>query len=194
MTIYNHAVFPSIITEVDCACFYHIQQPLIDWIYEYQKTDEGVTISNRGGWQSHSDFYKKESFSEYLDYILQNSFFAVKFYNQNFKLSNMWININKKDSYNTSHTHPLSLLSGVFWVKAPDNCGNLVFNNPQSFIEHELLSNATYNTQTEKNYLTNISFNPSAGKIILFPSHLRHHVEQNEFDGDRISIAFNLNV
>lgn len=191
MNVFNHAVFPSIITEIECACFDHIQQPLIDWIYEYQKKDTGVVISNRGGWQSHSDFYKEESFSKYFHYILQSSLSEIKFYNYNFKLANMWININEKNSYNVAHCHPVSLLSGVLWVKTPDNCGELKFSSPNLFSESELLSNAILEVKREKNYTTEVSFNPSAGKMLLFPAHLQHYVEPNESDEDRISIAFN---
>jgi uncharacterized protein (TIGR02466 family) len=48
--------------------------------------------------------------------------------------------------------------------------------------------------RNEKNYVSHLSFNPSAGKMIIFPSHLYHYVESNKSDEDRISIAFNLNI
>jgi len=194
MKVYNHAVFPSIITEVECPCFDHIQQPLIDWIYDYKKNKEGVIISNRGGWQSESDFWRKESFSQYFDYIFSHIKTSVSFYNLNFEMGNMWININKKGNYNLAHIHPISLLSGVLWIKTPEKCGELIFESPHFFNEGELLQNVNSNFEKTTNYYKTFTFNPIPGRMVLFPSHLRHRVEENLSDEDRISIAFNLNT
>jgi uncharacterized protein (TIGR02466 family) len=194
MNTFHHAVFPSIISEIESPCFDLIQQSMIDWIYQYQKTNEGVVISNRGGWQSPSNFFMQETFAEYRQYILQNALSGVSFYNCNFNLSNMWININRHGDYNVAHCHPLSVLSGVLWVKTPKNCGTLKFDSPNLFSEHELISNVSNDVRRDANYTSFITFEPSAGKIILFPAHLYHYVEPNESDEDRISIAFNLNT
>jgi uncharacterized protein (TIGR02466 family) len=78
------------------------------------------------------------------------------------------------------------------WVKTPNNCGGLKFDSPNLFSEGELLANVVDNFKIKKNYVTQIAFTPSAGKIVLFPAHLYHYVEPNESDDDRISIAFNL--
>jgi len=193
MNVHNYSVFPSIITEVECDCFNHIRDPLIEWIENYATTNAGVTLSNRGGWQSKSDFYELDSFEQYVDYILTYTTSALSFYNLDFKLSNMWININKRGDYNMSHCHPSSIISGVLWVKCPENCGSLVFNSPNIFSESQLILSIDEDVKNKINYHESFVFsNPSEGKIILFPSHLHHHVEPNESEYDRISIAFNL--
>ena len=195
MNIFHHAIFPSIITEIDCPCFDLIQTSLIEWIYKYQKKDSGVTISNRGGWQSDSNFFKQDSFSKYLDYILTNAYSAVSFYNCELKLSNMWININKRGNYNETHNHPSSLISGVFWIKTSENCGKLQFLSPHSYTEWHLMYHASDAIKSQMNYDESFSFpKPKEGTMVLFPSHLLHLVGPNESDEDRISIAFNLNI
>jgi uncharacterized protein (TIGR02466 family) len=193
MDIYHRTLFPSMVTEVECDFYKFIQPSLIDWIYNYQKTVNGVTLSNRGGWQSLSDFYLDESFDKYIDYILKNIMVSLTHYNLNFKLSNMWININKKGDYNVIHNHPLSVMSGVFWVKTPKNCGSLVFHSPHNFTQTLLLQNIDSEIAKEQNYYESFTFKPKEGTMILFPSDMLHGVERNESDEDRISISFNLN-
>jgi len=193
MNIHNYSVFPSIITEVECDCFNHIRDPLIEWIENYANITEGVTISNRGGWQSPSNFYLLDSFSPYLDYILTYTLSSLKFYNLDFKLANMWININKCGDYNTSHCHPNSIISGVLWIKCPQNCGSLVFSSPNQFSEHKLFESIDNNIKDNINYYDSFMFrNPREGTLVLFPSHLYHEVEPNQSNENRISIAFNL--
>lgn len=193
MKIYHKTLFPSIVSEVECDYFKLIQTNLIEWIYNYQKNTDGVNYSNRGGWQSPSDFYLSDSFTEFADYILQNSLAALTHYNLEFKLSNMWININRKGDYNLIHDHPNSIISGVLWVKTPKNCGVLRFESPHSFTQYLLLDNIDCEVAKEQNYYENYIFNPKEGTMIIFPSDLKHGVEPNESDEDRISIAFNLN-
>ena len=45
------------------------------------------------------------------------------------KINEMWSIINKKNSYNESHIHPNNLLSSVYYVRAPKDCGKIIFNN-----------------------------------------------------------------
>jgi hypothetical protein len=192
MKIYNHTVFPSIISETECDLYHYIRNDLIEWIYKYQLTTKGVIHSNRGGWQSPSDFWQQESFHEFKNYIWNNTFETLAHYKRRFELSNMWININQKGNYNVSHNHPNSIISGVFWVKTPANCGKLVFENPHSFSEILLIESADDEVKKRLNYYRTFEFTPREGLLVMFPSHLRHLVEPNESDEDRISIAFNL--
>jgi uncharacterized protein (TIGR02466 family) len=192
MNTFYHAVFPSIITETQCDLYHYIRKDLIDWIYNYQSLTDGVIISNRGGWQSASDFHNEESFLDFKNYILNNAFQSLTHYNRKFSLGDMWINVNKKGNYNTSHCHPGSDLSGIFWVKTSENCGCLTFQNPHNFVEFGLTGTIDPNLKQKYNCIEGFTFMPQEGTLVLFPSHLDHRVEQNESDEDRISIAFNL--
>jgi uncharacterized protein (TIGR02466 family) len=194
MHIHHKTLFPSIVTEIECDFYSFIQPNLIEWIYDYQKITDGVIISNRGGWQSPSDFYLDESFNIFTDYILKHALMGLGHYDLDFKLSNMWININKKGDYNISHNHPQSIISGVFWAKTPEKCGSLVFHSPNDFTQNLLLENVQPEVEKKQNYSSFYNFTPKEGTMIIFPSDLLHAVESNESDEDRISIAFNLNV
>jgi uncharacterized protein (TIGR02466 family) len=194
MHINHRTLFPSIVTEVECDFYSLIQPNLIEWIYDYQKTTDGVIISNRGGWQSPSDFYLNKSFDHFTDYILKNVMLSLNHYDLDFKLSNMWININKRGNYNVIHHHPGAIMSGVFWVKTPENCGSLMFQSPHNFTQSLLLEKVNPEVAKNQNYYSYYNFTPKEGTIIIFPPDLLHGVEPNESDEDRISIAFNLNI
>ena len=52
----------------------------------------------------------------------------------------MWAIINKKKDFNVVHSHPNSLLSAAYYVKAPKNCGRFQVENPNNI--------KTYNSRT----------------------------------------------
>lgn len=192
MNIFHHAVFPTFITETQCDLYHYIRDDLIDWIYEYQSKTKSVILSNRGGWQSPSDFHEQESFLDFKKYIMNNVFQSLTHYNIQFELCNMWVNINKKNNYNIAHIHPGANLSGVFWIKTSTNCGNLIFDNPHAFLQYKLIKSIDKQEKIKYNYHPLLKFTPKEGTLVLFPAHLLHYVESNESDEDRISIAFNL--
>lgn len=188
-----HSLFPSIVIDDVCQDFSAVQPELIDWIYWYRgKNPDSVHISNRGGWQSPAYFHNEESFQPFLKYILGNFQNMTACYKTKMKLLNMWININRKGDYNTEHDHPVSDLSGVLWIKTPKDCGALVFPSPKSFVQHKIIDvlDEEIRNQTKCAYST--MFHPEEGKMVIFPSDMRHSVEMNNSDEDRISIAFNM--
>jgi uncharacterized protein (TIGR02466 family) len=192
LEVYEYFVFPSMITEVVCEDYQSIRDDLISWIYDYQSHTEGVHVSNRGGWQSPDDFYFQESFSPFLNYLCKYIDIACGRYLVDFAIDNMWINVNSKGNYNTSHTHPGAILSGVFWISVPDNSGRLSFENPNDHTQHSLFDIVDPEIKESFNIFPTYYFTPSEGRLVVFPPDLRHHVEQNQSDSNRISIAFNL--
>jgi uncharacterized protein (TIGR02466 family) len=103
-------------------------------------------------------------------------------------LNNLWINENYKECYNEPHYHPNSNFSGVFYIKTPKECGNLIFikdsgssmNGLALFLEE--IGSSTYTIKPEENLL------------ILFPSNFLHYAEPNKSEESRISIAFNVSM
>lgn len=109
-----------------------------------------------------------------------------------------WYNVNRKYNYNSQHWHPRSYISGVFYIRVPKNSGNITFlrsdneTDRMSFIADFLQHNGR---ETDNPYINMHHWIPPAvNKLILFPGHLAHHVDQNltdEIDDRRISISFN---
>ncbi len=160
---------------------------------EYQQKDTGQTKSNVGGY--HSNYLSLEDLS--LQPLIEeikthSSQFAKGFINNNEQvLANMWINISLYKDTNRSHNHPFSDISGVYYVKTPDDCGNIVF-------EHPALDVLNYYSPETKSKEFNEYNSPTWWKpaienhLYLFPGWLKHRVEPNgNKTEERISISFN---
>jgi uncharacterized protein (TIGR02466 family) len=169
---------------------------LIKYAYELKNKDKGRIETNYGGWQS-NDLNKSDfPISSLVDKIEKNLTTIHEIYSIKKQylsvVDNIWININSTGSYNMPHVHPENLFSGVFYLKTPKSCGNIIFSHPSSnHVYHydEKFIEEWTNINSGKMYQT-----PEPGKIIIFPSWLLHHVEPNLSQEDRISIAFNTNL
>ena len=186
-------LFPVPIHIFDVNGFDEVKNELIDYAYNLKKEDEGVSISNYGGWQSSGFEIVNED--DVLHSFLINclsDFPSLKKSIDMFVYG--WINVNKPGDYNIKHTHPTSDLSGVLWVKAPENCGNIVFDSPFAFQTHNEVESYTDEFRNLNNYNHCHYFNPIEGRILVFPSHLQHHVLHNKSEEDRISVSFNIKL
>jgi uncharacterized protein (TIGR02466 family) len=154
--------------------------------FDIEKQKNKVIKSNVGGFNSGSiDPSLVSNLTK--DILYFGNIFGKNFnLKEKLKLSNIWININRFKDSNMQHTHPFSKISGVFYVKVPNNSGNLVFINPHR-IEHFL----TVDNFNEFNSET-WSFTPKENILYLFPSWLEHRVNMNLSKKERISVSFNL--
>ena len=103
----------------------------------------------------------------------------------------MWININNYKDYNAEHTHPLCVLSGVYYVKTPAKSGEIRFIHPGA----DLMGRDWYYPEkTGGNHYNSEQwiFEPKENILFLFPSWLKHNVLANSGRKDRVSISFNL--
>ena len=106
------------------------------------------------------------------------------------KINEMWSIINKKNSYNESHIHPNNLLSSVYYVRAPKDCGKIIFNNP-----NQVSLNRFPKDLKKTEFSANIQkIEPKEGNLLLFPSYLWHSVETNNSDEDRVIVSFNVSL
>lgn len=197
MNLQSIPIFPCLIHVLECREFKEYQEKLIEWIYDYRtKHPDSVTKSNiGGGFQSSADFYGKEDFVEYLDKIFYElDDFKKLFKVRSFKLKNAWININPPGAYNRSHIHPESEISGVWWLKIPENSGVLQFESPFEYTQNRLINSYRDDIRESINMFENFYLQPKEGTIAIFPSDMRHFVDVNNSKEDRVSIAFNLDI
>jgi uncharacterized protein (TIGR02466 family) len=100
-------------------------------------------------------------------------------------LKNFWINQHDQYDYGMSHLHPEGLISGVYYIQVPNNSGRIVFERPdiqESFFEGDIINQYNYKE---------FSVDSAVGTCILFPSYLKHRIEQNLSTESRISLSFN---
>ena len=108
-----------------------------------------------------------------------------------FEYNGLWININGKGNFNSSHNHPGCHMSGVFWIKTPPNCGNISFQSPHSFTHANEMSRYKEEFRARTNSYPAYDFAPREGNILLFPASLIHRVDVCQSNEDRISAITN---
>ena len=101
-------------------------------------------------------------------------------------ITQSWLNYTKDGEYHHLHTHPNSVISGVFYISALGD--KITFNRRDT--------NYILDFETEKYELFNSKswfFEVNTNEIYLFPSTLQHNVETRDSKRNdvRISLAFN---
>jgi uncharacterized protein (TIGR02466 family) len=185
--------FPVIIHSFLVKEYDRVKDDLIKYSYELKKNDsEGKNVSNVGGWQSKSSKLSDENPT--LNNIILSSIRTLPLVeNLSVDIAG-WTNINIPGSFNTSHNHPNCHLSGVFWIKIPDNSGDIVFDDPNNF--NKFVEFQSYDEDFKNHFgcSRGIKHSPKEGQILIFPSYLEHMVDRNNSFEDRISYAFNIHI
>ena len=158
--------------------------------------EESRFVTNYGGWQSQS----KRDIVPQLQSLVNEISNRMRYVKDvlglrndlNISFGNYWININGKNSFNLPHVHPFSLASAVYYVAVPKDSGRLVFENPIQQHDYVMKPGSVLEYNGINSGYWNVE--PQQGELIIFPSWLRHWVEPNNTDQERISIAFNLEI
>ena len=186
-------IFPVPIHVFDVSGFKEIQNQLIDYAYNLKEEDEGITISNEGGWHSHP--FEVKNVDDVLQKFLINCLSNFPNIHESINFSvDTWVNINKPGDYNTKHHHPDCHLSGVLWVKASEESGRIEFQSPVGFQTYTEIKSYTEEFKNSNNYFQTYYFSPIEGRMLVFPSHLQHEVLVNKSNEDRISVSFNIRL
>tara|TARA_B100001057_G_scaffold464548_1_gene519840 strand:+ start:1027 stop:1629 length:603 start_codon:yes stop_codon:yes gene_type:complete len=188
--------FPEPVFKYKFEKFKKFNKELADYIYKLRSEDNvGLTKSNRGGW--HSKNFKLDNkdsiqfkfaleIQKYILDVFQN--YGWKTEQNRIQIKEMWAIINKKDDFNVIHTHPNCYLSSAYYVKAPENCGKFLIENPNQAKRHFYPQLAN---KTELN-MPIAGLDVNEGDLLLFPGYLPHKVAKNESDEDRIVVSFNV--
>jgi uncharacterized protein (TIGR02466 family) len=165
---------------------------IAEYCYKVKDEKPGVNISNRGGWHSGELI---TPIPPALDQLFKDlTIFANDVPQRymgtsNLVLGNWWININGKYDYNESHDHQNSVLSGTYYVQVPEeNMGDLVLHRGDN--AEFFLTSKVEREQTMANAMA-IPCPVKESMFYLFPSWVKHSVERNNTNSERISIAFN---
>lgn len=110
-------------------------------------------------------------------------------YKDKYKCSEGWFNIYKKYDYQEYHDHSDSTFSAVYFLKSNIKKSSKIyfkFNDTRNTMEPtpDPSFKPTHNT---------VFYDPVPGRLIVFPSTLKHCVERHEYTEERISLAYNFN-
>ena len=153
-------------------------------VKDFQQKTEMALRSNEGGYQGHE--FKNQEFNDEVSnnvpILKEGDFNSFRIY--------AWANVNGKGHSNNRHSHFTHdiLVSGVYYVKVPEDSGRIRFFDPRPSLIHNSLDWRYYN-HFEYHYIE-----PKEGQMIFFPSWLEHDVERSKSDEERVSIAFNVRI
>jgi uncharacterized protein (TIGR02466 family) len=95
-------------------------------------------------------------------------------------MSSCWVNVMGQHASHGFHLHPLSVISGTYYVKVPRGAPGFRIEDPRmaAFMASPL----------REAYVT---LTPQEGDLLLFESWLKHEVPPNRDRSDRVSVSFN---
>ncbi len=187
MAMHTELWFPSVVW----SSVIHVvdNQEFKTWAYDRKANDVGRTVSNYGGYQS-SDILPGQSAN--IDRLVSHLNMEVDNCARQtglgpLSIMNIWLNINPPGSYNHLHNHVGATLSGVYYIHGEHMQGNIQFERNDGAEYHipDVVEKSTYFTSTMATYAC------KTGALYVFPGWLKHKVEGNQSNTDRISISFN---
>ena len=106
------------------------------------------------------------------------------------RMTDFWVNIMPEHAAHSLHLHPLSFLSGTYYVATPRGCPGLKFEDPRL---SKFMAAPPKTAHAGPANQPHITYPAKAGQVILFESWLRHEVAANRTTAERISVSFNYN-
>ena len=173
-----------------------INSEILEYIKKMRENDpNGIKKSNFLGWHSKDfslDSNEVKSFVNGVFPKIQNTLDDLgwdKEKNQ-IKITSMWAIVNNKNAYNGRHIHSNNYISAAYYVKAPKNCGDIIFYDPR---DAKTIRKPIINKSNQLNSEV-VCITPHEGLLVMFPSYLHHSVNPNLSDDERIVISFNINL
>jgi uncharacterized protein (TIGR02466 family) len=105
-------------------------------------------------------------------------------------MTDCWVNIMPRQVVHGLHLHPLSTLSGTYYIKVPAGSPGLKFEDPR--LERFMAAPPRKADGRPENRPW-VTVPAIPGQLVLFESWLRHEVVPNPMQADRVSVSFNYN-
>jgi uncharacterized protein (TIGR02466 family) len=139
-------------------------------------------IKNEYGYTS---FYHQELYS-FLDECLKEV--AEKnFNNFSLKIVDLWTTKSKFGQSSQSHFHTMSIFSGLLYLSDCDRSETEFTMNTRLYDNWKFFIHENFIKNKEQTYRVK----PKKGKIIIWPSDIKHKITPHSTKDDRYTIAFN---
>ena len=155
-----------------------------------------VTRSGVGGWRTGDDFLESEApvvreLRDLMAGAVTEMLAVAKPGAIEGRITRLygWANLNRPGDYNTTHSHPTSQWSGVYYASVGQSdvarplSGVIEFQDPRGAPQAQPFPGFDLGHK--------LRLVPEAGLLMVFPSWLLHMVHPFHGQGERISIAFN---
>tara|TARA_Y100000768_G_scaffold384848_1_gene369715 strand:+ start:33 stop:629 length:597 start_codon:yes stop_codon:yes gene_type:complete len=122
-----------------------------------------------------------DNFREEINRNLKLYCAALQFEWRPYTIKSSWIALMKNGNYGHCHHHGTSDISGVYYLKKGDDDGHIYFESPVTAAQNSLCY-----------FGGKIAVPTNQGGLLLFPGWLRHGVNMNTTDEERISVSFDV--
>jgi uncharacterized protein (TIGR02466 family) len=107
------------------------------------------------------------------------------------RMTTCWANSMAYGTHHTLHLHPMSVISGVYYVNLPPGSSAFKLEDPRMGLFMAAPPRKASAPASHKNYL---EIKPKPGEFILFESWMRHEVPPHRGKLPRLSISFNYEI
>jgi uncharacterized protein (TIGR02466 family) len=119
------------------------------------------------------------AFSRALDFDLHG---------RELSMTDCWANIMPRGVVHGLHLHPLSTISGTYYVQVPKAAAGLKFEDPRL---ERMMAAPPRRARCRAGNRPWVILEARVGQVVLFESWLRHEVPSTTAAGERVSISFN---
>jgi uncharacterized protein (TIGR02466 family) len=105
-------------------------------------------------------------------------------------MTDCWVNIMPHRVVHSLHLHPLSTVSGTYYVQIPDGVPGIKFEDPRL---DRFMAAPPRKSSCKVHNRQWVTLAAAPGQVVLFESWLRHEVTANTRRQERVSISFNFN-
>jgi len=106
-------------------------------------------------------------------------------------MTTCWANSMGQGTHHTMHTHPMCVLSGVYYVNLPPGSSPFKIEDPRMGLLMASPPRKASAPEIEQNYMR---IEPQAGQFLLFESWMRHEVPPHRGKQRRLSVSFNFEL
>jgi len=103
-------------------------------------------------------------------------------------MTDCWVNVMARHVVHGLHLHPLASISGTYYVRTPQGCSGLKFEDPRL---DRFMAAPPRKARARRDNQVWVTVPAEQGNLVLFESWLRHEVAPNPTEAERISVSFN---
>ncbi len=104
------------------------------------------------------------------------------------RLDSLWVNQLRPGGHHSAHIHPHSIISGTFYVEAPEGSGAIRFEDPRLGL---MMAAPVRRDDAPEELRPFATVTPRPGLLLLWESWLRHEVLPGAAKAERLSVSFN---
>ena len=197
-------VFPSLIYRGTLKGHAQLNRELTPEIAALEKIDDHGRRWSRehyeNGYSSYSSMYRLHQTSPTFAELEKRLWPEVKAFirklnwdmtGRDLAMTTCWANSMGQGTHHTMHTHPMCVLSGVYYVNLPPGSSPFKIEDPRMGYLMAAPPRKPSAPPNQQNYL---KIHSRAGDFILFESWMRHEVPPHRGKQRRLSISFNFEL